>query len=67
MRLSGQRGTFYSLGVALYCLSNVDFARGTDVDFLTDDLEVVATEEITVGANDLVALGLSFTGVGILS
>ena len=50
--------------VALYCLSNVDFARGTDVDFLTDDLEVVATEEITVGANDLVGLGLSFTGVG---
>lgn len=50
--------------IELLALTNVDFQNGTDADYLDDDLIVVASEVIAIGANDIAAFGITFTGVG---
>ncbi len=49
--------------VDLYCTTDIQFDRGTDVSFLTDDLKVATAQTITTGADtDLNDLGLTLTG-----
>lgn len=50
--------------IKIYASTNVDFGRGTDGDYVDDTLVVVPSEVIAVGANALVAWGISITGVG---
>ena len=49
--------------VDVYASTNVDFANGTDGDFLDDSLKI-GTIDVTVGAIPLAVFGLTFTGVG---
>ena len=51
--------------VRIYCKSNVDFQNGTPIDYLSDDLDVVASEEIAVGPNAIANLGFTLTGIGV--
>lgn len=54
--------------VDVYAMSNVDFNRGTDVDFQNDLLKLTASPlVIAVGSNTIASLGLEFTGVGIIA
>ena len=49
--------------VKVYCSTNIDFARGTDVSFTTDDLECVAELTITTGAAvEITNTGVELTG-----
>jgi len=48
--------------VKVYVKSNVDFGRGLEADFLTDDLEIATITGITTGStHDVAAFGLRFT------
>lgn len=49
--------------VSVYCLSDVDFNRGTDETFDDDTMTVATSQTITSGANtDIASLGLRLTG-----
>jgi hypothetical protein len=49
--------------VSIYCLSDVDFNRGTDEAFDDDTLTVATAQAITLGGNtDIASLGLRLTG-----
>lgn len=48
--------------ITIYCLTDIDFLKGTDASY-TDDSLAVATATITSGGNtDVAALGLRFVG-----
>lgn len=54
--------------VDIYALSNVDFNRGTVVDYQDDLLKVNASPiTISVGANNIADLGLVLTGIGTIA
>lgn len=47
----------------IYLLSDIDAKRGTDVDYVADDLEVSGPHTITTGGNtDVASLGLRLVG-----
>lgn len=49
--------------ITVYCLSDVDFSRGTDETYENDALAVTTALTITTGGNtDVASLGLRFTG-----
>ena len=49
--------------VDLYCSTDIQFDRGTDVTYLSDDLKVASDQTITSGSDtDINNLGLSLTG-----
>lgn len=49
--------------VNIYCLSDIDFNRGTDEAFDDDTLSVATAQTVTSGANtDIASLGLRITG-----
>lgn len=49
--------------VSVFSYTDIDFARGTDGSFLSDDLAIATAQTITTGGNtDLAAFGLRLTG-----
>jgi hypothetical protein len=46
----------------LYCLSNIDFSRGTDVDFTNESLLVASFDPTTGGTHAISGFGITFTG-----
>lgn len=48
----------------VYCLSNVDFARGTDIDYIDDSLKVINDGDVSAGDHVDAGTGLTFTQAG---